>query len=666
MSAAPKPMLTPLYLGIDTGGTFTDGVLLDPATRQVVKKAKVLTSHHDLRLCIAGILDALVTGPATPISLVALSTTLATNSIAEGKSRPVALFLLGYDPDLVYKFEFERQFGDSLFFFIHGRHDLNGREVESLDLAHLDTCLGALDRQAEAVAISSLVGMRNPAHEQAAADLASRLTRLPIVQGHQLSDNLDSIRRATTARLNASLLSTTFDFLQTVQAMLAQKGITSPLYVVKGDGSLASAGYAAGRPVEMIHSGPATSAIGGSYLVGTESALVIDMGGTTTDLALTGPGRTLAGDGEATVGEYRTALRTIRAHSFGLGGDSLIRFDPHGGLSVGPERVMPLAFLAHHYPAARQDLLDWLSSPPAVWYSDRIEYWLLRQNGSRPTHQPADERARKALALLQNGPLRVRSLLKQVGVVSPVQVGADPLIRQDVISVAGLTPTDLLHASGEFTPWDSEVAHKAVAAAAAQWGISIEAFIQKARDTITRRITTEIIQFLTGAALPAKEFGFARKDLTHFMFDENMAPADPFLGVQFQLKVPMVGIGAPARAFLMPVAQALHTDIHFPEHYEVANAVGTVVGNVLVHQEGEVLQWVENNAQLGSIGRAGGVQRSFGSQTEALLFVRQALGELALNEARAAGAPFPTLDLEERELSDGTIHLVARAAGKPF
>ena len=106
------------------------------------------------------------------------------------------------------------------------------------------------------------------------------------------------------------------------------KGIHSPLYVVKGDGSLASAAYAADHPVELIHSGPATSAIGGSYLAGTQAALVVDIGGTTTDLTLTGSGAALPGEGEATVGGYRTALRTIRAHSFGLGGDSLIRFDP--------------------------------------------------------------------------------------------------------------------------------------------------------------------------------------------------------------------------------------------------------------------------------------------------------------------------------------------------
>ena len=652
---------SPLYLGIDTGGTFTDGVLLDPATRQVVKKAKVLTTHHDLRQCIGGIIAALVDG-GTPISLVSLSTTLATNAIAEGKSRPVALFLLGYDPALVYKFEFDRQFGGSPLFFIPGRHDLNGREQQALDLAQLEAELARLDGQAEALAISSFAGTRNPDHELQAGELAHRLTGLPVVQGHQLSDTLDSIRRATTARLNAALLSTAYHFMQTVQAMLAEKGLTSPLYVVKGDGSLASADYAGARPVEMIHSGPATSAIGGSYLAGAASALVIDVGGTTTDLALTANGSALPGSGEASVGDYRTGLRTIRAHSFGLGGDSLIRFDPHQRLTLGPERAIPLSYLAHVYPQAREDLLRYLSALPPAWYSDRLEYWLLR----RPDAQlPDDPRVHKAIDILRGGPARVRGLTKQVGAVSPVQLNADHLIRQDIVARSGLTPTDLLHATGEFAPWDAEVARLAVAAAARQWGISSEAFIQHVRDQITRRITAEIIRFVSGAPLAEKEHGFGRKDLSHFLFDETLLPSDPYLGVQLQLKVPIVGIGAPAAAFLTPVAHALHTEIIYPEHYEVANAVGTVVGNVLVRHEAEVFPWVEGNLQQGYYARAGGVQRGFESKLAALAFARQAAAEQALREAAASGCAEPAVDLDEQQLPGDMVRLTARAAGKP-
>jgi N-methylhydantoinase A/oxoprolinase/acetone carboxylase beta subunit len=126
-----------LYLGIDTGGTFTDGVLLDPATHRVVRSAKVLTTHHDLRQCIANVLDALLPAGSPPVALASLSTTLATNAIVEGKHKPVALFLLGYDPELVYKFEFDRQFGTQHFAFIEGRHDVEGRQQVPLDEAAL-------------------------------------------------------------------------------------------------------------------------------------------------------------------------------------------------------------------------------------------------------------------------------------------------------------------------------------------------------------------------------------------------------------------------------------------------------------------------------------------------------------------------------------------------
>lgn len=655
-------MFPNLYLGIDTGGTFTDGVLLDPVTREVVKKAKVLTTHHDLHLCIANILDALLTEPTNTISLVSLSTTLATNSIAEGKSRPVALLLLGYDPDLVYKFAFDRQFGGSPLFFVRGRHDLHGVEQQPLDIPGLEATLHGLDGQVEAVAVASYAGMRNPAHEQQAARLASQISHLPVVQSHQLSQNLDSIRRATTARLNASLLSTAFGFFNTVQDLLRQKGIHSPLYVVKGDGSLASAAYAADHPVELIHSGPATSAIGGSYLAGTSSALVVDIGGTTTDLTLTGSGSALPGEGEATVGEYRTALRTIRAHSFGLGGDSLIRFDPHGKIRVGPERAVPLVYLAQAYPTAREELLKWLCSPPAIWYSDQLEFWFLQHF---PSRLPDDPRVRKAIEILKQGPIRMRRLLKQVGAVSPLQLAADQLIREDVIVRAGLTPTDLLHASGEYHPWDTEPATQAVSAAAAQWMISPDAFIQRVSEIMTRRITAEIIQFLSGARLEEKEVGFARKDLARYLFDENLAGEDPFLGVNFHLKIPMVGIGAPAQTFLKPVARALHTQIQFPPHFEVANAVGTVVGNIFIREEAEVLPWVEDQVQLGYYARAGGVQRCFADRTGALAFARDTISTLALEGARTAGAAAPSLDLDEIELPGNMVRLVAQAAGKP-
>ncbi len=179
----------------------------------------------------------------------------------------------------------------------------------------------------DALAVSSYAGPMNSSHEQRAAEIIHQMVNLPVVQAHHLSSELDSIRRATTASLNAALLSNLHDFLEAVQSMATRHGLKCPIMLVRGDGSIVKAEFARQRPVEMVHSGPATSALGGQFLAGVEKALVVDMGGTTTDLTLIDGGRIQAMEQSATVGEYRTCVRTIRARSFGLGGDSLIKFD---------------------------------------------------------------------------------------------------------------------------------------------------------------------------------------------------------------------------------------------------------------------------------------------------------------------------------------------------
>ena len=649
------------YLGIDTGGTFTDGVLLDPARQAVVKTAKVLTTHHNLQLCISQVLDCLLPPEREAIRLVSLSTTLATNAIVEGKSRPVGLFLLGYDQELIDQFGFQRQFGTERYSLITGGLDVQARE-QPLDEPALREQVLAMLGQVEAFAVTSYAGTRNAGYETRAADLIASITHLPVVLGHHLSNSLDSIRRATTTSLNASLLSTAYDFMTTVQAMLDERQIHCPLIVVRGDGSLVSADFAVRRPVEIIHSGPATSAIGGLYLAGLDSALVIDVGGTTTDLALLHDGRPILEGAESTVGGYRTSVKTIRARSFGLGGDSQIHFDPRGMVTVGPGRVIPLAYLAAQYPEVRADLLAWLDSAPAIFYSDKLEYWLLR----RPPLQPfSDPRTNRVLELLASGPKRMAWLLKQAGARTQVQVDASLLARQDIISRAGLTPTDLLHITGEYTPWDTELPRRVAEVVARMWGVSLEEFVASVRRQMTRTISAEIVHFLSGRPLPENSYAYNSGTLANWLFDESLAPSDPFLGCQIQLKIPLVGIGAPARAFLPPVAEALGAEILFPEYYQVANAVGTVVGNVLVRKDAEVQPVLSGSVRTGYQVRAGSLEQRFEKLPEALAFARQSVGEQAQAEASAAGAQHISLEMKEVAMLGEIYQITASAIGKP-
>ena len=654
-------MTAPLYLGIDTGGTFTDGVLLDPLAGNVTASCKVPTTHHDLRICIRAVLEQLAP-PGAQVRLVSLSTTLATNAIAEGKNRPVALFLLGYDRELVEKFKLDRELAAGQVFFIPGGHTLEGREQSPLDeQALLNLAKLALDG-VEAFAVSGYAGVVNPDHEERAGELLSQLDGLPVVQGHHLTSQIGSIRRAATAALNASLIPEAVAFLHSVEEMLAEYGIACPLVMVKGDGSLAAAKFAARRPVEIIHSGPATSAIGGAYLAGVDQALVVDVGGTTTDLALVRGGRALLDDGRASVGGYQTCVRTIHSRSFGLGGDSLIHFDLRKNISAGPERVIPLAQLAFEHPEVAREMKAWLRGAPPVLYSDRLEYWLLLREPARP---PADPRTRHALELLRGGPMRVSTLLKSVGAVSPLLLDRDTLVRRGVIARSSLTPTDLLHVSGEYAPWDSEAACLAAETASRLWGERPEWLVNYIKNWMAERIAGEIVEFLSGKGLSALAGPFQENDLGRWLFEENVTRAHPYLGCRLALKLPLVGIGAPARVFLPPLADLLGTQVLFPEHYQVANAVGTVVGNILIRQEADISPYAEGGKIAGYIARAPDRQARFATRAEALAFARQAVSELAVAEAQNAGAVDPALEIEEIDGVEGFMQLIASAIGKP-
>jgi N-methylhydantoinase A/oxoprolinase/acetone carboxylase beta subunit len=648
---------SPIYLGIDTGGTYTDGVLLQPETGEVLRSVKVLTTHHDLRLCIAAVLDQLAPDDPADIAQVSLSTTLATNAIAEGKRKPIALLLLGYDPALVHQFQFQHQFGTPHYFFIPGRHDIAGVEQEPLDEAELARVVRAVQDQVEAFAIVSY-GPRNMSHEERAAAIVAAITPLPVIQGHHLSGELNSIWRATTASLNASLLTHVQAFLQAVQAMLAQRNIHCPVMMVKGDGSLVRAEMASQRPVEIIHSGPATSAIGGQFLAGVEAALVVDIGGTTTDLALVNQGQVQLQD-TAVVGPYRLGFQTSHVRSFGLGGDSLIRFDHRQGLTLGPERVMPLSYLGHLYPDLRHDLLaEW--KPKGLLYSDELEYCLLRHE---PRYAVADPRVQEVIRLLRTGPKRQRWLQKQVGMSMPA-IWRE-LFEQEIIDRSGFTPTDLLHVTGEYAPWGGEIAGLVAAAAAKLWDESVTAFVARVRQMMTRTIVTEIIQFLSAKPLSASAYDGQAHTLDRWLYEESLAPSDAYLGCRLFLKVPLVGIGAPAQAFLPAVAEALGTRLIVPAHYAVANAVGTVVGNVMAREVGEVFPCLEGAGVTGYYARVANEQERYAGFEEARAAARALLIGRVTERALAAGAGKVAVDCQEKVIWKDMLQLSAWAVGKP-
>jgi len=150
--------------------------------------------------------------------------------------------------------------------------------------------------------------------------------------------------RATTAMLNARIIPRLTGLLLDLEKVMADQGICAPIVVVKGDGSLMSAAMAKQRPVETILSGPAASVAGARHLTGIKDALVVDMGGTTTDTAALTADAVNLNEKGSNIGGYRTHVKALEIRTAGLGGDSLIQFEK-GKFLIGPKRVAPIAWL---------------------------------------------------------------------------------------------------------------------------------------------------------------------------------------------------------------------------------------------------------------------------------------------------------------------------------
>jgi len=651
-------------LGIDTGGTYTDGVLLEYHSRRVLATHKSLTTKRDFSIGIERVIEGIDIPDPTSIQMVSISTTLATNAIAEGKGKRVALLLVGYDPELVKSYNLEGRFATPHFFYFSGGHNLHGHEKEELDLPGILSKVNQIKNDVDALAVSSYFSPLNPEHEHRAQKAISSVCDLPIVLGHQLSSKLGSIERATTAALNASLLAVLQDFIIAVRRAMERRGIDAPLMVVRGDGTLMSDEFAARTPVETIHSGPAASSIGGRFLSHLDDALVVDIGGTTTDLALIQQGKVTISEEGASVAEYKTAVKAAKLLSIGLGGDSHIYLNREMIVSIGPERVIPIAYLASEYPRVLNRLRvlakqSWAQSSP-----DWLEFWFLIRE---PTDERLinDSRVRALIDYLLSGPQPLPEILKKLNVLHTVQLGAEELIRQEVIGKAGLTPTDLLHVEGLYKPWSVEAATLARDIFCRHIFLETHKFSQDVWTQMTEKIVGAILSFLMEREISKSDLG--RDDLGTWFFNNSLYPSHPQLETSIRLKQPIIGIGAPADIFIKMVAEKLHTQLILPEHYQVANAVGAIAGSVMVAEEVLIYPRLSND-ELDVVGyylQASEARKEFEELEEALKHAHTLSKERALSAALRSGADNPQVTVEEWTDGLDTFRVRAKAVGNP-
>jgi N-methylhydantoinase A/oxoprolinase/acetone carboxylase beta subunit len=325
-----------VLIGIDVGGTYTDAVLIEG--QQVIRWAKIPT-RPELLSSLLEALDQIMedTDPGT-IQRVGLSTTLITNLIAENKVEPVALLAIpgpGVNPADFAVFK------DA--YLISGAIDFRGRETEKLGLEEVAAAVEDLEKKGiRKLAVVGKFSTRNSSQENEIAEWVwDNYPHLEVELGHKAAGKLNFPRRAVTTQLTAATRPAYQGFINQVSAALQERRIQAPVYILKADGGTLPLEKAVEVPVETIFSGPAASTMGVMALTPVgQTSVVVDIGGTTTDLALILSGQPLLSAKGARVQEHLTQVRAFSVKSVALGGDSSIKVED-GQLCLSPHRLGP-------------------------------------------------------------------------------------------------------------------------------------------------------------------------------------------------------------------------------------------------------------------------------------------------------------------------------------
>ena len=570
---------TPSYLiGVDTGGTFTDAAIIEASGHRVVARAKAITTKGDLAIGVGEAITLAVAQlpqglHAQDIGLVSVSTTLATNAVVEGHGSAVGVVLIGFDAQMVARTGIAQAFPGLPIAVIAGGHDHNGEPRVPLDMAALDAALAQMAGQVDAFAVASTFAVRNAAHEHAVREYIVARTGKPVTLSSELSSDLDAPRRALTAALNARLITRVTTLIDAVQRAMAQRQIRCPLMIVKGDGTLALAETVATRPIETVLSGPAASLVGAQWLSGLHSFILSDMGGTTTDLGILRDGRPQVTAQGAEVGGWRTMVRAIDVRTVGLGGDSEIHPGAGGKLTVGPQRVVPVALLGARCPEVlallEADLAD------VDGGSSLHGRFVLLPFGARSGAATAElgARERELLDRVTERPQALRRLAASLS----AQRAVASLKRKGLVQVSAFTPSDAAHVLGLQSNWST-----AAARMAAQLGCRLrdmrfptpERVQQFAHD-----VWSETVRLSARSILDTALGEHLREDR---LIDAVCAGAQG-LGlarISITPSVPVVAVGGPVQVYYREVGRRLGCDVVFPEHGDVANAVGAATGVV--------------------------------------------------------------------------------------
>src|SRR5712691_1384503 len=342
--SSPVPQLD-CRLGIDVGGTNTDAVVMDPADR-VIAKAKVACTP-DITGGITAAIDAVLRRPGVDsgrITHVMLGTTHAPNALLERrKLRRVAVIRIGGPATHGIRpmFEWPRDLAEVVSVgetIVDGGIEFDGRDISPFDGDAVARFLGEVGGAAEGVAITSVFAPVSPRHELLAAEVVKReLGEVQVSLSHEIG-SVGLLERENATILNAALVDVARDVASAMQDALAAHGLAPATFFAQNDGTLMALDHALRYPVLTIGSGPANSIRGAAFLTDTTDSLVVDVGGTSTDVGVLANGFPRESSYGVEIGGIRTNFRMPDLVTIALGGGSVISLES-GAARIGPRSV---------------------------------------------------------------------------------------------------------------------------------------------------------------------------------------------------------------------------------------------------------------------------------------------------------------------------------------
>ncbi|MBO1359514.1 hydantoinase/oxoprolinase family protein [Acetobacter sacchari] len=334
-----------IRIGVDVGGTNTDAVMID--SNGVKASCKVYTSQ-DVISGVSGALARLLDDSGVSsdqIDVVMIGTTHFTNAIVQRKHlAPTAAIRLGLPataclPPMT-------DWPSDLRAAIHGRsymlgggYEFDGREIAPLDETGLRSVARELkDTDTRAIAVSSVFSPINATMEDRAEQiLREEIPRVHVTKSHEVG-RVGLLERENATIMNACLRDLSATVVNAFRDALRQSGLRAAMYLTQNDGTLMDATFAERFPVMTFASGPTNSMRGAAWLSGVSDAIVVDIGGTTSDAGLLRGGLPRQAGIAVEVGGVRTNFRMPDVFSVGLGGGSIVRRSAEG-VTVGPDSV---------------------------------------------------------------------------------------------------------------------------------------------------------------------------------------------------------------------------------------------------------------------------------------------------------------------------------------